>query len=85
VYEFQQTLQMLVSVALGLVILLGAGFGLKRLFRKPTGQIGQDQLAALHERFSAMEAKLGDVEERLDFTERVLADVRSRLQLPGKP
>ena len=82
-YEFEATLRLLVTIAIGLGIALAGGFGVKRLFRKSQDQINDSQLAALEDRLAGLDARLGELEERIDFTERILAEVKSRLQLPG--
>ena len=83
-YEFAATLRILVAVGGGLLIILAAGFGFKGLFRKSPNQIGDDQLTALDNRLAGFEARMGELEERLDFTERMLTDIRGQLQLPPK-
>jgi hypothetical protein len=38
----------------------------------------------LEERLLRTEAKVGELEERLDFAERMLTEARSKAQLPSK-
>lgn len=83
-YEFEATLRLLLTIGIALGIVLAGGFGFKRLFRKSRDQISDSQLAALEDRLAGLDARLGEMEERIDFTERMLADVKNRLQLPGK-
>lgn len=61
--------------------------GAQRLGRRPTTDVSID--ASLEERVRELEARdvearLGELEERLDFTERALIDVRARANLPAK-
>lgn len=82
------------EAALKVIVVLGAGggvflmlgLGVKLLFfRKPRlpSAADPDQLEALDERLLRTEAKVGELEERLDFTERMLTEARKRAQLPG--
>lgn len=78
----------------GIVVLGTAGFvfllfgvGVKFVFfrRKALGPAADpEQLEALEERLLRTEAKVGELEERLDFAERMLTEARSKAQLPGK-
>lgn len=83
-YEFEATIRLLFALALGIGIVLAAGFGFKRLFRKARDQAGEDRLTAVDDRLAGLEAKIAELEERMDFAERMLTDVRGRLQIPGK-
>jgi hypothetical protein len=77
-------MRLLVTIATTLSIALAAGFGFRFLFRKSPSQIDDDRLNEVASRLASLEAKLAELEERMDFTDRVLTDVRSRLQLPSK-
>ena len=75
--DFESIIKLLVLLGGGGGILLGAGFGLKALFRKPPED------ALVYERLADAERRLADLEERTDFTERVISEVRERPALPG--
>jgi hypothetical protein len=77
--EFDVALQYIVIATLAVAVLLGGGFGFKRLLRRPP--IDRD----VAERLAGIEARMGEVEERLDFSERLLTELRSRAQIPPKP
>lgn len=74
--DFESIIKLLVLMGGGGGILLGAAFGIKALLRKPPS----DPL--LHERLADAERRLADLEERADFSERVISDVRERPALP---
>ena len=76
--EFETMLRILITIGVATSLILVAGLLFKQLFRKPL--INQD----VADRLSGIEAKMGEIEERLDFTERVLTDVKSRLQIPPR-
>jgi hypothetical protein len=76
--EFETTLRILITIGVATSLILTAGLLFKQLFRKP--RISND----VADRLSGIEAKIGEIEERLDFTERVLTDVKSRVQIPPK-
>ena len=61
------------------------GIGIKVLFFRK-GQLPKmldnDQLDGLDERLLRTEAKVQELEERLDFAERMRTDVRGKAQLP---
>ncbi len=84
------------ETALKLIVVLGAGsavlimtaMGIKVLFfrrRQLPGTLDKDQVDAMEDRLLRTEAKVNELEERLDFAERMLTDVRGKAQLPGKP
>lgn len=78
--EFEEIFKLLVMFGGFMGIILGAGFGFKRLGRK---QVADHDTA---ERLAEAETRLGELEERLDFSERALADLRARAQIPpGAP
>jgi hypothetical protein len=56
---------------------LAFGLGAQRLRQRPRDAIGQDvRLDELEAEVSGLRGELGEVHERLDFTERVLAQER---------
>jgi hypothetical protein len=59
-----------------LSISVAAGVAYKRLGRRPETDPGAQT------RLGELEARLAELEERVDFTERALADVRGRAQIP---
>ncbi len=84
------------ETALKLIVVLGAGsavlimtaFGIKVLFfrrRQLPGPLDQEQVDAMEDRLLRTEAKLNELEERLDFAERMLTEARAKAQLPAKP
>ena len=74
--DFEAIIKLLVLFGGGSGILIGSAFALKALLRKPP----PDPL--LHERLAEAEQRLAELEERVDFTERVLSEVRDRPALP---
>lgn len=73
--DFETILQFLVLFGGFMGVIVAAGFGFKRLgARKP-------EEPALREQLAGMQARLAELEERVDFAERTLADARSREQL----
>ncbi len=65
--------------------------GAQRLGKKPTADADVvERLRELEARLAGLdklhevEGRLAELEERLDFTERALVDVRTRAQLPAK-
>jgi len=74
-----------------LAVLFGLGAHRLALRRKPT--VGADVVARLPElearladldKLQDVDGRLSELEERLDFTERALVDVRARAQPPPK-
>ena len=66
-FEFENALKILILCAITGGMLLGAGFGIKALFfRRPALPPVDD------ERVAQLEARLAELEERVDFAERVL-------------
>jgi len=49
------------------------------------GAVEPEQIQGLEDRLLRTEAKVNELEERLDFAERMLTEVRGKPQLPGKP
>jgi hypothetical protein len=74
--EFESIIKLLILVGGLGGLSIGAAFAIKALFRKPP----PDPL--LHERLAEAEQRLADLEERADFAERVISDVRGRPALP---
>ncbi|MFN2570409.1 MAG: hypothetical protein ABR537_02185 [Gemmatimonadales bacterium] len=80
-FEFESAMKLIVTFGVGAFTLMMTGIGIKILFfRKRSSALPIED-----ERVAELEAKLGELEERVDFTERMLAEVRARPQLPGKP
>ncbi len=76
--EFETIFKFLVLFGGFMGIMVAAGFGFKKVGQKPAASPeALDKLANL-------EARLADIEERLDFTERALTEVRTRAQIPPK-
>jgi hypothetical protein len=76
--EFETIFKLLVLFGGFMGIIVAAGFGFKKVGQKPAEDPGV--IAKLKD----LEARLADIEERLDFTERALSDVRNRAQFPPK-
>ncbi len=78
-------LLMFLMLFAGIVIV--AGFGMSKLGNRPSlDREVSDRLAEIEARLYELaedtHARLAEVEERTDITERVLADVRDRKQVP---
>jgi hypothetical protein len=85
-FDFENAMKIIVALGTTGFVILMLGIGVKVLFfrRKPIGPAADpEHLEALEERVLRTEAKVGELEERLDFTERMLAESRRRAQLPG--
>jgi len=80
--DFESIIKFLVLFGGFLGIVIGAGFGFKSLVRRSRPQV--DGGGDTPERLKELEGRLAELEERLDFTERALADVRARPQIPAK-
>jgi hypothetical protein len=81
VFDFEATLRLIVIFGIGAFTLIMTGIGIKLIFFRrpaPRAAINDDRVAQL-------ESKVAELEERVDFAERMLAEVRGRPQLPGKP
>jgi hypothetical protein len=71
-----------------LALILAAGFGFKRLGRRTSGRElaatvrELEARAAELDRLPELEARFAELEERLDFAERALVDVRTRAPIP---
>ncbi|HET8712761.1 MAG TPA: hypothetical protein VFM23_03665 [Gemmatimonadales bacterium] len=84
--DFELALKAIVTIGAGGFVFLMLGLGVKMIFfrRKPVLQgVDPGLLEALEDRLERTESKVVELEERLDFTERMLAEARNRAQLPG--
>jgi hypothetical protein len=77
--EFEEILKVLVMFGGFMGIIIASGFGFKKLGRKSVAD------PEVSDRLSETEARIGELEERLDFSERALADLRARIPLPPGP
>ena len=73
--DFDSIIKVLVLGGGVMMILIATGFAYKGLRRTPAEPDVADKLREL-------EGRLGELEERLDFTERALTEVRARGQIP---
>ncbi len=87
-FDFGEIMKGIIALgAAGLTFIL-LGVGVKVLFfrrRQLPGTVDPDQLDGLEDRLLRTEAKVTELEERLDFAERMLTEARSKAQLPGRP
>ena len=84
--DFEALLKGIVVLAAGGFVCLMLGLGVKLLFlRRPrlTGTVEPEILEEVEERLRMTEGKMIELEERLDFAERMLTEVRAKAQLPG--
>jgi len=88
VFDFEEIMKGIVALgAAGLTFIL-LGVGVKVLFfrrRQLPGTVDPDQVEGLEDRLLRTETKVTELEERLDFAERLLTEARSKAQLPGRP
>ena len=77
--DFEEILKVLTMFGGFMAIIIAAGFGFKKLGRKP---VADPEIA---DRLHEAEARIGELEERLDFSERALADLRARAQVSPGP
>jgi hypothetical protein len=89
--DFESIIKFFVMVGGSLLVLIGAGFALKALFRRSAPKaLSADHLHELEARLAELdklpdvETRLAELEERVDFAERALGDVRGRAHLPPK-
>lgn len=85
---FEAAIKLLAVVATGAFTFIFIGLGVKVVFfrrRQLPGAVESEQLEGLEDRLLRTEAKVNELEERLDFAERMLTEVRGKAQLPGKP
>lgn len=84
--DFEAAMKVIAVFGTGAFVFIMLGLGIKVLFfRRPpaAGTIDHEQMEGLEERLLRTEAKVSELEERLDFAERMLTEVRGRAQLPG--
>lgn len=85
-FDFEAALKLIVVVGAGSGVLIMIGLAVKVLFfrrRNLPETVDHEQLEGLEDRLLRTEAKVNELEERLDFAERMLTEVRGRAQLPG--
>lgn len=86
-FDFEATMKLIVALGIGGFVLIMFGVGIKVLFFRKSRLSGTEDpelLEGLDDRLLRTEAKVNELEERLDFAERMLGDVRAKGQLPGK-
>ena len=84
----ENALKLIIVFGVGAVTLLLTGLGIKVLFfrrRQLPGTLDQEQVDAMEDRLLRTESKVNELEERLDFAERMLTEARAKAQLPAKP
>ena len=83
-FDFELAMKIIVALGTGGLVAITLALGVKVLFfrRKSLGPADPEQLEALEERLERSEAKVIELEERLDFAERMLTEVRGKAQLP---
>lgn len=82
---FETAMKAIVVFGAGSVVLLIIGIGVKSaFFRTPKlpPAMEPDELRAIQDRLQTTEAKVFELEERLDFAERLLTEARAKGQLP---
>ena len=87
-FDFEATMKLIVALAAGGMTFIFLGLGVKALFfrrRQLPNAVDPEQLDGLEDRLLRTEAKVTELEERLDFAERMLTEARAKAQLPGKP
>ncbi len=77
----------MIALSIPIVVIIVAGFNKQAKLRLEETKlrmsgIDTEELDELRADLDQMRAELGDVHERLDFTERLLAQTRDREQLP---
>lgn len=85
-FDFEDALKLIAVVGAGSGVLIMIGLAVKILFfrrRQSLDAPEHEQLEGLEERLLRSEAKVQELEERLDFAERMLTDARAKSQLPG--
>jgi hypothetical protein len=74
--DFDTIIKVLVLGGGVMLILIASGFALKALRKNPSIESG------VADTLRELEGRLGELEERVDFTERALTEVRARAQIP---
>lgn len=76
--EFETVIKLLVMAGGFLTMAIGGAFAVKGLLKKPPADA--EALDRIHD----VEARVAELEERLDSTERALSDMRARAQIPPR-
>jgi len=74
--DFETIIKVLVLAGGVMLILIASAFALKGLRKNPSMESG------VADTLRELEGRLGELEERVDFTERALTEVRARAQIP---
>jgi hypothetical protein len=84
-FDFELAMKVIVALGTAGFVVVMLGIGVKVIFfrKKALGRGDSEQLEGLDDRLLRTEAKVNELEERLDFAERMLTEVRNRAQLPG--
>lgn len=85
-FDFEAIMKLIVALGTAGLVFIMFGIGVRVLFfrrRNPFDSHDHEQVEGLEERLLRTEAKVNELEERLDFAERMLTEVRGRAQLPG--
>ena len=85
-YYFENALKLIAVLGVASVVFTLVGIGIKTaFFRRPpkeTSVIDPGELQGIQDRLQTTEAKVYELEERLDFAERLLTEARTKGQLP---
>ena len=85
-FFFENALKAIVVFGAASGVLLLVGIGVKTVFfrRAPKAPpaIDSDELQSIQDRLQTTEMKVFELEERLDFAERLLTEARTKGQLP---
>ena len=87
-FDFESAMKVIVALGTAGLTFIVLGIGVKLVFfrrRQLPGTVDPDQLEGVEDRLLRTEEKVTELEERLDFAERMLAEARSKPQLPGRP
>jgi hypothetical protein len=83
---FENAMKLIVVFGVASVVVTLVGIGIKTAFfrraSKEASVIDSDELQAIQERLQTTETKVFELEERLDFAERLLTEARAKGQLP---
>ena len=83
---FENAMKAIVVFGAASVAFLIVGIGVKTVFfkraPKEASVIEPEELQGIQDRLQTTEAKVYELEERLDFAERLLTEARARGQLP---